>query len=37
MPIIRRKYLYRDAETGRFVSRFYALLHPRSTVRERVG
>lgn len=30
------KYRYRSAETGEFVSRLYALLHPATTVRERV-
>jgi hypothetical protein len=30
------KYRYRSAETGEYVSRIYALLHPSTTVRERV-
>lgn len=30
------KYRYRSAETGQYVSRLYALLHPSTTVRERV-
>lgn len=30
------KHRYRSAETGEYVSRLYALLHPRTTVRERV-
>lgn len=30
------KYRYRSAETGEFVSRVYALLHPKTTVKERV-
>jgi hypothetical protein len=30
------KYRYRSAETGEFVSRVYALLHPKTTVREKV-
>jgi hypothetical protein len=30
------KYRYRSAETGKYVSRLYALLYPKSTVRERV-
>ena len=29
-------YRYRDAETGKYVTRLYALLHPKTTVRERV-
>lgn len=29
-------YRFRSAVTGEFVSRFYALLHPASTVKERV-
>jgi hypothetical protein len=27
--------VFRDAETGRYVSRFYALLNPKTTVAER--
>ncbi|WP_324807248.1 hypothetical protein SH584_11565 [Sphingomonas sp. LY29] len=30
------RYRYRDAETGRYVSRLYALLHKATTVRETV-
>lgn len=30
------RYRYRSAVTGRWVSRPYAALHPRETVRERV-
>lgn len=29
-------YRYRSAVTGEYVSRLYALLHPSTTVRERV-
>lgn len=29
------RYRFRSAVTGRFVTRFYALLHPKETVRER--
>lgn len=29
--IFNRRYIYRSAETGEFVSRAYALLHPRTT------
>lgn len=32
----KKKYVYRDAKTGHFVTRIYALLHPFTTVRERV-
>ncbi len=30
------RYVYRDAGTGQFVNRAYAMLHPKTTVRERV-
>lgn len=30
------KYRYRSAETGEYVSRLYAMLHPATTVREQV-
>lgn len=30
------KYRYRSAETGEYVSRLYALLHPETTVGEQV-
>jgi len=30
------KYRYRSSITGNFVSRIYALLHPATTVKERV-
>ena len=33
---MKRRYRWRDAATGRYVSRLYALLHPNTTVRERV-
>lgn len=35
---IRRgpRYRYRSAITGEFVSRLYALLHPKTTIKERV-
>lgn len=29
-------YVFRDAVTGRYVSKAYALLHPSTTVRERI-
>lgn len=32
-----KKYRYRSAVTGEYVSRLYALLHPSTTVKERVG
>lgn len=31
------RYRFRSAETGHFVSKAYALLHPATTVRERVA
>lgn len=31
-----KKYVYRSAKNGEYVSRLYALLHPLTTVRERV-
>lgn len=31
----KKKYVYRDAVTGRFVGRVYALLHPTTTVKEK--
>ncbi len=30
------RYVYRDAGTGRFVTRLYALANPKTTVAERV-
>lgn len=30
------KYRYRSAVTGEYVSRLYALLHPATTIREKV-
>lgn len=41
-PVRRRDafkwgYVFRSAETGRFVSRVYALLHPEQTVKQRVS
>lgn len=30
------RYRFRSAVTGRYVSRLFALLHPRETVKERV-
>jgi hypothetical protein len=34
--VLNPRYRFRSAVTGLFVSRWYALLHPRETVRERV-
>lgn len=31
-----RSYVFRSAVTGRYVSRLYALLHPSTTLKERV-
>jgi len=33
---MKRRYRYRSAVTGKFVSAFYAKRYPRLTVRERV-
>jgi len=30
------RYAFRDAGTGKFVSRLYAILHPRTTTKERI-
>jgi hypothetical protein len=30
------RYVFRSSETGEFVTRLYALMHPRTTQRERV-
>lgn len=35
--LLSPRWKFRSAATGRFVSKTYALLHPRTTVRERVG
>lgn len=32
--LLNPRYVFRNAITGRFCSRVYALLHPRTTVRE---
>lgn len=34
--LLSPRYIFRDAVTGLFVSKGYALLHPATTVRERV-
>ncbi len=34
--VLKRGYVFRSAITGRFVSRLWAVLHPRETVKERV-
>lgn len=34
--VFKRSYVFRSAVTGQFVSRAYALLFPRETVKERV-
>lgn len=33
---LKPRYVYRDASTGKFVSKAYALANPATTVRERV-
>lgn len=35
--ILHPKYRFRDAGTGRYVTRLYALLHAGTTIAERVG
>lgn len=35
--LISPRYAFRSSVTGKYVSKAYALLHPRETVRERVG
>jgi hypothetical protein len=35
--LLSPRYRFRSAITGLFVSKAYALLHPSTTVRERVG
>ncbi len=34
--LVKRRYRFRSAETGKYVPRWYALCHPRTTVAERV-
>jgi hypothetical protein len=34
---MKRKYVYRSARSGRFVSKAYALRYPARTVRERIS
>lgn len=34
--VLSPHYRFRSAETGEFVSKVYALLHPTTTIRERV-
>jgi hypothetical protein len=36
LDALKRKYRFRSSVTGRYVSRLYALLFPRETVKERV-
>lgn len=33
---LKPRYVYRDAETGRFVSPLYAMMNKKTTVRERI-
>jgi hypothetical protein len=35
--VLNPRYRFRSAVTGLFVTRWFALLHPRETVKERVG
>lgn len=32
----KRRYRFRSAVTGEYVTRLYALMHPRETIKERV-
>jgi len=34
--VFKRGYRFRSAVTGRYVSRLFALLRPRETIRERI-
>lgn len=34
--VLKPWYRFRSAVTGQFVSRWFALLHPRETIKERV-
>ena len=34
--LVSPRYRFRSAETGQYVSKAYALLHPSTTVREKV-
>jgi hypothetical protein len=36
LKIFKKRYVYRSAKTGEFVSRLYALLHPGTTIKEKV-
>lgn len=35
--LLSPRYAFRDAGTGRYVSKAYALLHPLTTVREKLS
>lgn len=34
--VFKRRYRFRSAITGQYVSRLYALLHPATTISERI-
>jgi hypothetical protein len=36
IALLHPRYRFRSAETGQFVSRVYALLHPGTTIAEKV-
>lgn len=36
LAMLNPRYAYRSAVTGKFVSRAYALLHPKTTFRDRL-
>jgi hypothetical protein len=33
---LKKRYVYRSSVTGEFVSRLYALMHPFTTIKEKV-
>lgn len=37
LKLLHPHYVFRDAATGRYVTRLYALAHPGSTVSEKIG
>lgn len=37
LDAFKRRYVFRSARTGRYVPRWYALLFPSETVREKVA
>ncbi len=37
LAVLNPRYVFRDSGTGRFVGRIYAMMHPKTTQRERIG